>query len=57
MVSGGENRFEASFKASVLQTQGRRARARGCRAVGTVRIPGRGRADMLGEMLAPTVPP
>lgn len=35
MVSGGENHFEASFKAPVLQTQGRRARARGCRVVRT----------------------
>lgn len=36
VVSGGESRFEASFKALVLQTQSRRARARGCRAVRTV---------------------
>lgn len=35
MVSGGENRFEASFRAPVLHTQGRRARARGCRVVRT----------------------
>ena len=36
MVCGGESRFETSFKAPVIQTQSKRARARGCRAVRTV---------------------
>lgn len=54
MVSSGENRFEASFKASVLQTQGRRARARGCRGCrDSVWIPDTAEPDVLGEMLSP----
>lgn len=58
MVRGEKNRFEASFKAPILQTQDRRARARGCRAVGSV-FGCREMAEQrrCGEMLTLKVPP
>ena len=58
MARGEKTRFEAPFRAPVLQTQGRRARARGCRAVGSV-LGCREMAEQrrCGEMLALKLPP